>query len=621
MNIYKEIKERINIFDFVSDYVNLNSSKQGFCPFHNNTNTPSFSVSISKNMWSCFGGCGSGDVITFYEKIEGITHQEAVKNLAERLNLNYKSLSAEELEKQRKEKEKRELLIKVHEQAVLFYHEQLKENKHALEYLINRGLTVETIDKFKLGYAPSGFTALSNHLKDKFTKEDLLSSKLIKEKLTLHDTFINRVMIPITDTSGNPIAFGGRALNSEDVKYINSSESEIYSKSDNLYNYSWAKKYEDIILVEGYMDVIKPYQQGIKNIVASLGTSLTENQAKLLLNHKKIIIAYDNDLAGVKATKKAVEVIKEVAKKLYKKIDIDFELKILTQDKTKDLDEFLNLYSADELMNYIEKSKDYKEIEVTEILESKYKNQVELNHYLRSYLRSLDETIKEDLYKTVISPFMKKHKRFKSIYEKHHFFTKVFRKALGLSQLFETINKDPEIEDINTIGNDLNDFSLSFDKLRQDIKEGIINPKSAPQEEVKQEIEQINIDVSLLTIDTKTEAKCIRYFLSTDELEKDSYYIKKNLQEVKINELQQYIQDFKKANLENIIDIARNLYKDTSFRLVNTLKLTCNEYISFKNKEMSLLYYCLYKIFDTIVNQGIEINNKDQIIELIEAVK
>lgn len=620
MNIYKEIKERINIFDFVSDYVNLNSSKQGFCPFHNNTNTPSFSVSISKNMWSCFNNCGSGDVITFYEKIEGLSHQEAVKNLAERLNLNYKSLSAEELEKQRKEKEKKELLIKIHEQAVLFYHEQLKQNKQALEYLINRGLTTEIIDKFKLGYAPSGFTALSNNLKDKFTKEDLLSSKLIKEKLTMYDTFMNRIMIPITDKFGNPIAFGGRSLNPEDVKYINSAESEIYLKSDNLFNYSWAKKYESIILVEGYMDVIKPYQHGIKNIVASLGTSLTENQASLLLNHKEIIIAYDNDQAGCKATKKAIEIIKNVAKKIYKKIDIDFQLKVLTQDKTKDLDEFLNQYQPSDLLEIIGNSKDYKEIEVTEILEQLINNQIELNHYLKSYLRSLDETIKEDLYKKVIAPFVKKHKKFKNNYEKHHFFTKVFRKALGLTQLFEPISKDPEIENINDLQEDLKDFSLSFDKLRQDIKEGIINPKPARQQEVK-EIEQINIDVSMLTIDTKTEAKCIKYFLSTDELEKDSYYIKKNLQEVKVNELQQYLQDFKKANLENIIDIARSLYKDTSFRLVNTLKLTCNEYISFKNKEMALLYYCLYKIFDTIVNQGLEITNKDQIIELIETVK
>lgn len=614
MNIYKEIKERINIFDFVSEYVNLNSSKQGFCPFHNNTNTPSFSVSISKNMWRCFNNCGSGDVITFYEKIEGLSHQEAVKNLAERLNLNYKSLSAEELEKQRKEKEKKELLIKIHEQAVLFYHEQLKQNKQALEYLINRGLTTEIIDKFKLGYAPSGFTALSNNLKDKFTKEDLLSSKLIKEKLTMYDTFMNRIMIPITDNLGNPIAFGGRALNSEDIKYINSSESEIYSKSDNLYNYSWAKKYESIILVEGYMDVIKPYQRGIKNIVASLGTALTENQARLLLNHKEIIIAYDNDQAGCKAAKKAIEVIKNTAKKLYKKIDIDFQLKVLTQDKAKDLDEFLNKYKVSDLLEIIENSKDYKEIEVAEILEENLKNNDKMVFLLKEYFKKIITSgTKESIYDKVIKTYLAEKKEFKTFKEKSDYLNILLPRDLFLMRRFDKYK--------DNVTYDVSGLLKKIEVYQENNKTNNIDPKPAPQEEIKQEIEQINIDVSMLTIDTKTEAKCIKYFLSTDELEKDSYYIKKNLREAQINQYENNLQEFKKANLENIIDIARSLYKDTSFRLVNTLKLTCNEYISFKNKEMALLYYCLYKIFDTIVNQGLEITNKDQIIELIEAVK
>lgn len=313
----QEIKEKNDIVDVISDYVQLKGSHGrfiGLCPFHNEK-TPSFSVNETGQFYKCFGCQAGGDVIKFIQEIEKVDFPEAVKLLARRAMIplpEEKVLTRKEIE----EREKKQRLLEINLEAAKFYREELFKNNRAKEYLSKRKLQREVILRFGLGYAPLG-NKLLFFLQEKYSRELLVQSGLfvVKEGSELADKFKNRLMFPIFNEGGKVIAFGGRALDdSFGPKYLNSPETVLFSKKHNLYAYQIAKKHlehNSIILSEGYMDTIMLHQFGFSNTVASLGTAFTVEQAALLKRRKvqHVFIAYDSDKAGRSATYKAMDLL------------------------------------------------------------------------------------------------------------------------------------------------------------------------------------------------------------------------------------------------------------------------------------------------------------------------
>lgn len=320
MNELEEIKNRIDVAEFIGGYVQLKQAGKNFkglCPFHNEK-TPSFVVSPERQMWHCFGSCGEGgDIFSFLMKIEGLSFPEAVKALAEKAGVQLKNRSYEQDESKVK-------LYEANELAADFYHAQLgtPAGKKAKEYFAKkRKLTEKIIKEFCLGYAPSQKDILQKELEThKFGFSDLEKAGLVAKKFTrsaggqgeARDFFWNRLMFPIHDISGRTVGFSARVLDDSLPKYINTPETDIYHKSNILYGIDLAKgairKSDYAIVVEGMMDAIASYQAGIKNVVAPGGTALTENQLRLLGRlTKNLKLAFDIDFAGSEATRRAIE--------------------------------------------------------------------------------------------------------------------------------------------------------------------------------------------------------------------------------------------------------------------------------------------------------------------------
>ena len=296
-----ELSARNDIVEIVSQYVQLKKSGAnyfGLCPFHNEK-TGSFSVSPDKQIFHCFGCGAGGGVITFIMKAEGLTFPDAVRYLAERAGMQI----PEQGEAERKAARHRERLYALCRDAGRYYYDTLwrPENRTAQQYFINRGLSRRTMNRFGLGYAPDSFHALIDAMTAKgYTREELMDAGLVSrsEKGHIYDRFRNRVMFPIIDVRGHVIAFGGRVLDDSKPKYLNSPETPIFHKSRNLFalNLSKSTKNDYFILAEGYMDVIALHQAGFDSAVASLGTSLTEEQARIIARHTdRIVISYDAD--------------------------------------------------------------------------------------------------------------------------------------------------------------------------------------------------------------------------------------------------------------------------------------------------------------------------------------
>ena len=339
----QELKNRTDIVDVISSYVHLKRTgrnMQGLCPFHNE-DTPSFSVSPEKNMFHCFGCKASGDVITFIMRIENLEYLEAIKFLAQRAGLEIPENSA----KDERISRLKNRIYEANREAARFYNQQLytQQGARALKYLYGRGLTDTTIRHFGLGYSPQSRFELLNHLKSKGFKEDeLVKANLVnksKKGEGFYDSFSDRVMFPIIDLRGNVIAFGGRVMAADiQPKYLNTSDTPVFSKKNNIYALNFAKKKirnDRIILVEGYMDVIAMHRAGFEETVATLGTALTNEQAKIISRYcKEIVICYDSDNAGRQATERAIDIFRSVG----------LNIKILTVPDGKDPDEFMKTY-------------------------------------------------------------------------------------------------------------------------------------------------------------------------------------------------------------------------------------------------------------------------------------
>lgn len=321
------------------------------CPFHSEK-TPSFSVSRSRQLYKCFGCGEGGSVITFLQKYENYSFPEAIRVLAERAGVE---LPQEELSEAAKKKESRRVrLLEVNKAAAGYYYYLLRSEKGkvASEYLNRRGLTDETRHRFGLGYASSYGNDLITYLKQKnFTDDEIMGAGLASysEQKGLTSKFWNRAMFPIQDTNHRVIGFGGRVMGEGEPKYLNSPETEIFDKSRNLYglNFARSSKKQNIILCEGYMDVISLHQAGFDQAVASLGTAFTSGQANLLRRYTKdVYLAYDSDGAGVKAALRATEILRQTG----------LAARIINMEPYKDPDEFIKNLGTEAFQQRIEQA-------------------------------------------------------------------------------------------------------------------------------------------------------------------------------------------------------------------------------------------------------------------------
>ncbi|WP_195939492.1 DNA primase [Romboutsia sp. 1001713B170131_170501_G6] len=419
-DIIEEVKSRCDIVSTISQYIELKSSGinyKGLCPFHGEK-TPSFYVNESKQIYKCFGCGEGGDVINFVMKMENLDFIDAVKVLAQKygieINTNMDEESKKKLEKIKKFQD-------IHTEAARFYFSNLHTKKNSgYAYLRSRGLDDKIIKKFGLGYSLASWNSLMEYLTSKgYSNKDLIECGLLahkKESNKIYDKFRNRVMFPIFDYRGNVIGFGGRVLDDSLPKYLNSPDTITFNKRYNLYGLNFSRKEiknKTLILVEGYMDLISLYQYGIKNVVATLGTALTKEQGMLIKRYAdNVIISYDSDEAGIKATLRAIEILS----------DIDINVKVLNLKDCKDPDEFIRKYGVkgyqeaiDESINQIifrinnlrkqfNLNKDEDKVkfakEASKIIK-KVKSPVEIDYYTK-YLSNLiqisTDSIKREIY-------------------------------------------------------------------------------------------------------------------------------------------------------------------------------------------------------------------------------
>lgn len=311
-----EVKYRNNLADVVSSYVNLKkqgANFSGLCPFHNEK-TPSFTIFSNTDSYYCFGCGAGGDVITFVRQIENLDYIETIRFLAAKAGLNMPEDDA----KSSAESKVKQKIFEINREAAKFFHTYLAKNAANWRgYLQKRTVNVATIKKFGIGAAPDSFNALLDHLKAKgFSDEEIFESGLVKRGKNggYYDTFRARLMFPIIDLRGNVLGFGGRVAPGVDgPKYINSSDSKVFKKRENLYALNFAKSAKDdyLILCEGYMDVIALHQAEINSAVAALGTSFTDSQAKLISRYSQnVVLALDADGAGARATKRAIDILR-----------------------------------------------------------------------------------------------------------------------------------------------------------------------------------------------------------------------------------------------------------------------------------------------------------------------
>lgn len=333
----QELKLRSDITEIASSYVNLKRHGRnmvGLCPFHGEK-TPSFNIYTESGSFYCFGCGAGGDVITFIMKIENLDYVEAVKFLAQRAGMEMPENTYDDsLSKLRMR------IYEANREAARFFHATLlsQRGQSGLNYLRGRTLSDRTIRHFGLGFADDDWNSLCNHLKNKgFSEYEIYSANLAFKRKSgngIYDRFVNRVMFPIIDLRGNVIAFGGRIMTDEKPKYLNTSDTPVFKKSENLFALNNAKSSgtRTLILCEGYMDVIALNQAGFTNAVATLGTALTNEQAVLMKRYAdEVIICYDADGAGQKATARAIEILRNAG----------LPIKILTVPSGKDPDEFI----------------------------------------------------------------------------------------------------------------------------------------------------------------------------------------------------------------------------------------------------------------------------------------
>lgn len=402
--LIEEIRNSNDIVDVISQYVILKRSGRNFfglCPFHKEK-SPSFSVSPDKQIFHCFG-CGvGGNVIHFVSKIENLDFRETLELLANRVNIQLPTLDSSYQDNKRAILKSK--VYEINEITAKFYHENLYKptSKQAQEYIKKRKLDNRTLKSFLIGYSGK-FDELYKLLKQKgFTEEEILASSLVNKSDNgkFIDRFRHRLMIPIQDATGKFIAFGGRVLDDSKPKYINSPENIVYSKGRNLFGLNIAKKGDTkkIIIVEGYMDAISLYQRGITNVVASLGTALTEQQGRLLRKHsEQVIIGYDADGAGQAATLRGMEILQNMG----------CDIRVLQIYGAKDPDEFIIKYGPERFQKCVDSAISLVEFKVKILKQNlnieNVNDKIKFLNEIAKILSKVDNNIEKEIYVEKIS--------------------------------------------------------------------------------------------------------------------------------------------------------------------------------------------------------------------------
>lgn len=403
--LVEEIRAKNDIVDVISGYVRIQkkgSNYMGLCPFHNEK-SPSFSVSASKQIYHCFGCGAGGNVFTFLMNYENFTFQEAVKELADRAGVSLPEI--EYSAQAKKEADKKAILLEINKEAAKYFYYQLRQEqgKIGYRYLSGRQLSEETIKKFGLGFANKTSNDLTLYLKKKgYTDEQIIQAGLATadERYGTHDKFWNRVIFPIMDINHRAIGFGGRVMGEGNPKYLNSPETPVFDKSRNLYGLNFARtaRKNNIILCEGYMDVIALHQAGFNQAVASLGTAFTAGQANLLRRYtENVLLSYDSDGAGTNAALRAIGILREVG----------LTAKIIDLKPYKDPDEFIKNLGAEAFQERIDKAENSFLFEVR-VLERDYdlkdpEGKTKFHREIAKKLCQFSEEVERDNYTQAIA--------------------------------------------------------------------------------------------------------------------------------------------------------------------------------------------------------------------------
>lgn len=395
----EEVRQANDIVDVISQYVHLKRSGRNFfglCPFHNEK-SPSFSVSPDKQIFHCFG-CGvGGNIFTFLTKIEGITFIEAVQNLAKRANIQLPTIEGN-LQDLEREKLKQKV-YKINEFVAKYYHENLYKNtsKIAQEYVKKRKLNNETLQSYQIGFSGTFNELYKELIKQGFEEKEILETGLVNknDNGTFIDRYRNRLMFPICDIRGKVIAFGGRVLDDSKPKYINSPENVVYSKGKHLYGLNVAKKGDisRLLIVEGYMDVISLHQRGITNVVAALGTALTQSQGWLLRkNSQQVILSFDSDGAGQTAIVRSLEILQNMG----------CDMRVLQMDGAKDPDEYIIKYGSARFQNIMDKALSLVEYKVKLLRNNlnleNINDKIKFLNEIAKIIAKIDNTMEKELY-------------------------------------------------------------------------------------------------------------------------------------------------------------------------------------------------------------------------------
>ncbi|MEW6103411.1 MAG: DNA primase [bacterium] len=548
--VLEKIYERCSLVDLVGQYVSLKKRGKNFiglCPFHEEK-TPSFTINPEKQLFYCFG-CGSGgNIFSFLQKKENLSFIEAVKTLASSLNIKIEESS-----------EKYDVFYKINEKASDFYSSLLfkDEGKLALNYLLERGLKKEVIEEFRLGIAPLGWDRLKNYLKKLYSENDLFDVGLLqKGKDTSYDWTRNRITFPIFDRFNRIVGFGARALDTSLPKYINTKETQIYNKSYILYGLNKAipyiKEKNEVILVEGYIDVLMCHQEGFKNVVATCGTSLTEGHISAIKQAENVVVSFDPDKAGISAAERGVSLL----------INKGFEVFVISLDKMDPAELLKEKKGA--FLNALKEKMEFFDFLVRIAREKKREEGI---RYLLPFIEKIDDVIKRSLFiKKVSEALFIDEETIKSCIKKKNtkpmeYITKRKEKiSLAEKLLISLMLEDEEIA-VWAISEQ--DKELLKDKdcreIFEAIKEAIYSKEGYHPERL---VNSISKDASLLasSLSMETNNKEDRYVLALSCIKRIKEESLKEKMQILKREIME--KEKRKENVENLLSSYQELAKN-----------------------------------------------------------
>lgn len=531
-----EILENSDIVAIIGDYVDLKksgNSYKGLCPFHNEK-TPSFTVDDKKQLFHCFGCGEGGDVVSFIMHKEGLSYIDSMKYLANKAGIKLDDT------KSSKENKRLNRLYDINRDIMMYFYKNLLTDKAGQTYLKNRGFRSNIVNTFMLGFAKNSWDDLISYVKEKdYLLDDIENLGLIKKSQNgkYYDKYRNRLIFPIINHYGKVIGFGGRSIDSTMPKYLNSPESEIFKKRYNLYGLNIFKKQsnKDIILVEGYMDVIGLNNQGIDQAVASLGTSLTNDQAKLLKRYaKNVYICYDEDNAGIKATDRAIEIL----------LDEGIKPNIISLEKGLDPDDFVKKYGRDAFIKKMDEASDVYNYKYNKILDmyasSKDNEKFEKLNLFIEFLASIKSDLTREIFVNNVSKLfdIDKSTLKESVLKYNDYYKKTNNKKISNENSY-TKNKLSQ----NTIV-ERKKYSVSINEL--ETLRLYLNQRD-DYKEFEDFFDQVLVDENILKIKAYIEKngmeKISENFSDQDQFIID--YIKDKSNKIVANELKE------KINLEN----------------------------------------------------------------------